>query len=131
MVKHRLSGHCPAWLAPEVARAIARAAAEVLSRNGNPDEARAAARALAVACLPSLPAPMLAEAVAAVAPTEAPPPDHVALYLVPANANRLAERLGLLSGEADRATGAVAGRTAARLAAAGAEWLGAHHGGSR
>ena len=131
MVKHRLSGHCPAWLAPEVARAIARAAAEVLSRNGNPDEARAAARALAVACLPSLPAPMLAEAVAAVAPTEAPPPDHVALDLVPANANRLAERLGLLSGEADRATGAVAGRTAARLAAAGAEWLGAHHGGSR
>ena len=131
MVKHRLSGHCPAWLAPEVARAIARAAAEVLSRNGNPDEARAAARALAAACLPSLPAPMLAEAVAAVAPTEAPPPDHVALDLVPANANRLAERLGLLSGEADRATGAVAGRTAARLAAAGAEWLGAHHGGSR
>jgi hypothetical protein len=131
VVKHRLSGHCPAWLAPEVARAIARAAAEVLSRNGNPDEARAAARALAVACLPSLPAPMLAEAVAAVAPTEAPPPDHVALDLVPANANRLAERLGLLSGEADRATGAVAGRTAARLAAAGAEWLGAHHGGSR
>ena len=130
MVKHRLSGDRPAWLAPEAARAIAGAAGEVLSRRGSPEAAKAAARAVAVACLPSLPAPMLAEAVAAVMPAEAPPPEHAAVDLVPADAGRLAERLGLLPGGANTATGAVAGRTAARLAAAGAKWLGARHGGS-
>ncbi len=124
-----LSGH-RAWLAPEAARAIARAAGEVLSRNGSPEEAKAAARAVAVACLPSLPAPMLAEAVTAVAPTEAPPPDHIAVDLVPADANRLAERLGLLPGGANTATGALEGRTATGLAAAGAVWLDVRHGGS-
>ena len=129
-MKQPPSGDRPAWLAPEAARAIARAAGEVLSRDGRSEEAKAAARAVAVACLPSLPAPMLAEAVTAVAPTEAPPPDHIAVDLVPADANRLAERLGLLPGRANTATGAVAGSTAARLAAAGAGWLRARHGGS-
>ena len=129
-MKQPPSGDHPAWLSEEAACAIARAAGEVLSRNGSPEEAKAAARAVAVACLPSLPAPMLAEAVVAVVPTEAPPPDHVAVDLVPADAGRLAERLGLLPGGADGATGAAAGRTAARLAAAGAKWLGARHGGS-
>jgi hypothetical protein len=131
VVKQPPSGDRPAWLAPEAARAIAGAAGEVLSRRGSPEEAKAAARAVAVACLPSLPAPMLAEAVAAAAPAEAPPPEHVTVDLVPADAGRLAERLGLLPGGANTATGAMVGGTAARLAAAGAEWLGAHHGGSR
>ncbi len=129
-MRHLPPGDHPAWLAPAVARAIATAAGEVLSRNGNPEEAKAAARAVAVACLPSLLAPMLAEAVAAVTPTEAPPPDHLSVDLVPADANRLAERLGLLPGGANRATGVAAGRTAARLAAIGAEWLDARHSGS-
>ena len=130
MVKHRLSGDRPAWLATEAARTIASAAGEVLSRNGSPEEAKAAVRAVAVACLPSLLAPMLAEAVAAVAPSEAPPPDHVAIDLVPADANRLAERLGLLRGGTNRAVSVVAGRTATRLVAAGAGWLDGRHGGS-
>ncbi len=124
-MRHLPPGDHPAWLAPEAARAIARAAGEVLSRNGSPEEAKAAARAVAVACLPSLPAPMLAEAVTAVAPTEAPPPDHIAVDLVPADANRLAERLGLLRGGANRTVSVVAGRTATRLAVASAGWLGA------
>lgn len=113
----------PAWSAPEPARAIARAAGDVLSRNGSPEEARAAARALAAACLPSLPAPMLAEAVAAVVPTEAPPPYHVAVGLVAADTGKLAGCLGLLPGGANRAADAVVERFAAWLAAADAAWL--------
>ena len=129
MVTHPATGR-PAWLVPEAARVIAGAAGEVLSRRGSPEQAKAAARAAAVACLPSLPAPMLAEAVAAVMPAEAPPPEHAAVDLVPADAGRRAERLGLLPGGANRETGVAAGRTAARLAATGAEWLDARHSGS-
>ena len=124
MVKQPPTGDHPAWLAREAARAIAEAACEVLSRRGSPEEAKA----VAVACLPSLPAPMLAEAVAAVMPAEAPPPEHAAVDLVPVDAGRLAERLGLLPGVANRATGVVAGRTATRLAPAGAGWLDARRG---
>ncbi len=67
----------------------------------------------------------------AVAPAEAPRPEDAVVDLVPADAGRLAERLGLLPGGTDTAPGAVVERTAARLAAAGAEWLDAGHGGAR
>ena len=111
----------PQWLTPEAARIIAQAAGAVLARRGSPEEAKAAARAVAVACLPALPAPMLAEAVAAVAPTEAPPPDRIAVDLVPADADTVARRLSLLARGAD--TEQAAAKLGARLATAGAAWV--------
>ena len=113
----------PDWLPEGAARAIAGAAGAVLARRGSPEEAKAAACAAAVACLPALPAPMLAEAVAAAAPTEAPPPEHTLPSVAPVDAAELARRLAPLAGGANEPPGTVADRLAARLAAAGANRL--------
>jgi hypothetical protein len=111
----------PAWLPPKVACRIADAACAALAKRDSLEEARAAVRATAVACLPFLPASMLAEVVAAVAPAEPPPPGHALSNLAPADAGMLARRLALLA--VDRSNlppGVAAGRLAARLASAGA-----------
>ncbi len=105
---------------PKAARAIARAAGAVLARCGGHEQAKAAARAAAGAFLPALPAPMLAEAVAAVAPTEASPPERTLAGLGPVDAADSAERLRPLTGGADLPARAGAERLAGRLAAAGA-----------
>ena len=78
-------------------------------------------RAVAVACLPSLPAPMLAEVVAAVAPSERPSPEHALPNVTPADANRLARLLAVLALDG---TNLPPGVAAARLASAGAARIG-------
>lgn len=111
----------PTWLPPEMARSIANSARGALAKRDSPEEARAAVRAAAVACLPSLPAPMLAEVAAAVAPSEPPPPEHALPNVAPADAVRLAQRLAPLAVDGTNLPpGVAAGRLAARLASMGA-----------
>lgn len=116
--------HLPAWLPPGAAQRVADAAGAVLARRGRPEEAKAAARAAAVACLPALPAPMLAEAVLATFPAEAPPPEHVLPSVAAADAGRLTHRLAVLAGGTNLLLGEAAEGLAARLAAAGAARIG-------
>ena len=115
--------HLPAWLSPEAARRIADTAGAVLARRGSPEEAKAAARMAAVACLPALPATMLAEAVAAASPAEAPPEDALP-SVAAADAGRLARRLAVLAGGAHLPSGQAAEGLAARLAGTGAARIG-------
>ena len=113
----------PAWLPPEAARRIADAARAAVAKRDSPEEAKAAVRAAAVACLPSLPSPMLAEVVAAVALAEPPPPEHAMPRVAPADAGRLARRLAVLAGDgATLPPGAAAG--AARRRGRGADRAG-------
>ena len=125
MVNHRSAGCLPAWLPPEVARGIADAARAAPAKRDSPEEARAAVRAVAVACLPALPAPMLAEVVAAVAPSERPSPEHALRSVTPADANRLARLLAVLALDGTNLPpGVAAARLAARLASTGAARIG-------
>jgi predicted DNA-binding transcriptional regulator YafY len=124
VVNRKAPGGRPEWLPPEAARAIAEAARAVLAHGDNPKEAKAAVRAAAVGCLPSLPAPMLAEVVAAVAPADPPPPEHALPNVAAADAGRLARRLAVLASGANAPAGAAAERLAARLARAGTARVG-------
>jgi hypothetical protein len=123
LVDHRLSGDRPDWLPSEAARAIAEAAGAVLTRRDSPEEARAAVRAAAVACLQSLPAPMVAEAVAPIVPADAPAPERALPELVPVEAGKLTERIGLQTIGANSPL-REAERLAARLAASRAARMG-------
>lgn len=119
----------PAWLRPEVARGIADAARAALRKRGCSDSAKAAVRSAAVACLPSLPASMLAELVEALAPAE-PPPEHALPSVAPADPGRLARRLAPLAAAdgGNLPAGPAAGRLAARLAGMGAALIGTGQG---
>lgn len=118
-MKHRRLSGRPEWLTAEAARTIAAAAGAVPARRGSTEEAEAAVRAAAVGCLPSLPAPMLAEVAAAVTLAEAPP-DQPETGVVEADADRLARRLGFLASGAKRPGSEAVGKLAARLAMVGA-----------
>ena len=118
-------GDRPEWLSREAARAIARAAHAALARRDSPEEARAAVRAAAAACLPSLPASMLAEVAAAVAPSDPQPPELALPSVAPADAGKLARRIAALTGGANLPPSTAADRLAARLASAGAARIGA------
>lgn len=109
--------------APLRKRPLTAAPSTGLAGSGSPEEAKAAARAAAVACLPSLPAPMVVKAVVAIAPTEVPPPEHTLSSVAPTDAGRLARRLAMLAGSTNLPPGAEAGRLAARLAGEGAARL--------
>jgi hypothetical protein len=124
VVNREPPGSRPEWLPPAAARAIAEAARAVLAHRDDPEEAKAAVRAAAVGCLPSLPAPMLAEVVAAVAPADPPPLEHALPSVAAADAGRLASRLAAFAAGANAPPGAAAERLAARLARAGAARVG-------
>lgn len=117
----------PAWLQPEVARGIAEAARAALGARDTQEVARAAVRAVAVACLPSLPAPMLAELLDAVVPADPASPEHGLPALTRTDPTKLAQRLDglLVAGGANQRPTAGAERIAARLAGAGAARIGA------
>ena len=116
----------PGWLRPEVARGIAATARAALGKRDGPEEGRAAVRAAAVACLPSLPASMLADLVEAVAPADPIPLGHTLPSVALADAHRLARRLASLAAVdgSNLPPGVAAERIAARLASTGAALIG-------